>query len=145
MGLLLACAWTWCWWKPDVVHSLAPHTHTQANQRQPQTVDCCAAPNRWPRAGHGQCLTLILTRLPPRGPITNTPSGGIQTISEHNPINSTSSTPQGRSQQAPDSAGTTTLHGVSPHTAAYILWSGSTLTVSQPENQSHSWKGEQQL
>ena len=50
--------WAQCWWKLALVCSLALPTHTQAQQREPQTMDYSVAPNRLPRASHRQHLTL---------------------------------------------------------------------------------------
>ena len=42
---------------------LALSMHTQAQQRQPETVDHFLASNKWSKANYRQCLTLVCNRL----------------------------------------------------------------------------------
>ena len=63
-----------------MVHSWIFPIHTQAQQRQPQTVDQFVATNRLPRASHNQHLTLTQTIYPNYSQIYSLPDTQFKTI-----------------------------------------------------------------
>ena len=81
LDLLLTSPWALCWWKPALVCRLVFSCTPRPRNRQPQTVDCFATPNRLPMVSHRQHIRVFCTESLPRGPRTDTPS--VQLPKQH--------------------------------------------------------------
>lgn len=102
-------------------HGLSYASPGPAQQRP--TTDNFEAPTRYTQAGHKLRLRLACTGSFPKGPRNNMPRGWPQTTIENHLI----TIPQvaytkNNLNKHVSPLGQIPLYGVSPHTAAYMLW-----------------------